>query len=334
MKIRFDTDKAKRYLLILTVNAVPILAFLFIGELYLRSKGFHPYSRTYPGQYQDEPGVKWVQHDQSLGWTIDPEFLPGEINAQGFRDTKDFTKLLVSSDKIRIMVLGDSFVFGACLKAEETFPNLLQAELSDNYEVFNFGVPGWSIDQMYLAYQHYKDLVDPDIVILAFIDDDIERMLESYRVWEKLNKPSFTIDNGELVPRTSASQLDLYFSEMIGKSVFLSFVMREFYLIAETKPVFNYMLIDIDRDVRNRGGRFVVIRIPTRDQFESIKLLRRRLMNFEKLLKGTEATYLEPAQELTQIPNWKVDLYVQDGHLNDSGNQLLAECILKEIFEK
>jgi len=76
-----------------------------------------------------------------------------------------------------------------------------------------------------------------------------------------------------------------------------------------------------------------VIRIPTQDQSESIKLLRRRLMNFEKMLEGTEATYLEPAQELTQIPNWEVDLYYQDGHLNEFGNQLLVDYIIKEVFE-
>jgi len=331
--MKINSHKVKRFLLLLTVNVMPIVAVLFIGELFLRSKGYQPYSRTYPGQYPDEPGVEWVQYDPALGWTIAPDFVPGEINAQGFRDTKDFAQLSGTSDKTRIMVIGDSFVFGATVEAEETFPSVLQAELSDNYEVFNLGVPGWGVDQMYLAYHQYKDIIEPDIVILAFIDDDIDRMLESFRIWEKLNKPSFTIDNGELVPRTPLSQPGLYFNEMVGKSVFLSNIVREFYLVTEAKPVLDYMLHDIDQDVKERGGRFIVIRIPTRDQDDAIKVLRRRLLNLDQMLANTEATHLEPVQKLTQVPNWRKELYARDGHLNNVGNQLLAEFILEEAFE-
>lgn len=98
--------KIKRYVLLFVANMVPIIAFFCVGEWYLRQKGFLPYVRTYPEQYQDEPGVEWAKQNHSLGWTIEPQFLPGEINAQGFRDTKDFTQLSASPDKMRMMVLG------------------------------------------------------------------------------------------------------------------------------------------------------------------------------------------------------------------------------------
>ena len=97
------------------------------------------------------------------------------------------------------MILGDSFIWGPGVGVEQNLPNLLQTRLKDRYKIFNLSVPGWGIDQMYLAYQQYKDIINPDIVILAFIDRDVNRVLEAYRIWEGLNKPCFTIRNGELV---------------------------------------------------------------------------------------------------------------------------------------
>jgi hypothetical protein len=89
------------------------------------------------------------------------------------------------------MILGDSFMWGAGVSAAESVPGLLQSWARDTRLVFNLGVPGWGIDQMYLAYQRYKDKLNPHIVMLVFIDDDIMRVLQSYRRWEGFNKPSF-----------------------------------------------------------------------------------------------------------------------------------------------
>ena len=235
----------------------------------------------------------------------------------------------------RVMVMGDSFVWGAYLEAEETLPSLLQARLSDAYEVFNLGVPGWGIDQMYLAYQHYKDVIDPDFVILAFIDDDVMRALEAYRDVERLSKPSFYLHDGELVLRKPTSKRELYFSRLVGNSVLLSrVVLRHIYLVGDAKPVINQMLIELERDVRSRGSRLVVVRIPTPDQDTIAGIVRRRLVDIATMLEGTAATYLEPVEQMATIPNWKVDLYRKnDSHLNALGNQVLADYLIARVFE-
>gem|GEM_PF-1906027 len=338
MKVSFDARKVRKGLLILVINIMPILVVLGVGEFYLQYKGRKPYLRTFPGQYQGVGDRIWAQQDPSLGWTVNPDWLPQEINPQGFRDTKTFANLPAKSDKTRVMVLGDSFMFGVGLEADEALPGLLQADLPNNYEVYSLGVPGWGIDQMYLAYQDYKAVIEPDIVILAFIDDDVMRVLEAYRIRERLNKPSFTVAKGQLVLRTPASKATLYFNEIIGKSVFLSYILREVYAVTEAKPVINYVFADIDQDIRSRGGRLVVIRIPTPKQDEAIQVLRRRLINYDKMLESTEATYLELTQELTQHPNWETELHFPDDHpspdhLNKPGNRILADYVLKYVFE-
>jgi hypothetical protein len=45
------------------------------------------------------------------------------------------------------------------------------------------------IDQMYLAYEKWENVIRPQVVILAFIDEDVDRVLEAYRVFEGMNKP-------------------------------------------------------------------------------------------------------------------------------------------------
>ncbi|MFT5193634.1 MAG: hypothetical protein ACI9EW_001095 [Cellvibrionaceae bacterium] len=333
MAKQLKSSKLKKRSIILAVNILPILVCLFLGELYLRRIGLQPYQRTYPEQYQDEPGVIWVQTDSVLGWTVDPAFLPAEINPQGFRASQDFTKLANNADKSRVMIVGDSFTFGTHLAVEDSYASLMQAQLSDTHEVYNLGVPGYGVDQMALTYHQFKDLIEPDIVILTFIDDDIERVLEAFRIVEKLNKPSFTLVGDELIARPAAGKATLFFSNLIGKSVFFSYLLRESYFVLEAKPVVNKMLNDIEQDIGEQGGGFVVVRIPTQDQFGRMQTQRRRLIGVEDMLAGTRATYLSPVEEVVQTPDWKTSLYFTDGHLNEMGNQLLADYIVEQVFQ-
>lgn len=88
------------------------------------------------------------------------------INAQGFRGN-DFE---VKTGWKRVMVLGNSCVFGwELLQLESTFPYKLQEKLTEagqEYQVFNFGQPGYSTTQCLKLYKEWKEKINPDIVIL------------------------------------------------------------------------------------------------------------------------------------------------------------------------
>jgi hypothetical protein len=68
------------------------------------------------------------------------------------------------------MVSGDSFTFGALLDDPDTLTYLLQERLGSGHEVYNLASPGWGLDQMYLAYRKFVDRIDPDIVIVVYIE--------------------------------------------------------------------------------------------------------------------------------------------------------------------
>ena len=323
----------KKCVLIFAVNVVPMLVVFYLGEIYLRSQGVRPYVRTTPGQHHQTfkfNGPIWAQSDPVLGWTAYK--MEPDINSQGFRDPKDFDQIDLNSGKIRVMILGDSFIYGANVEANQNIPGLLHSKLKDQYEIFNLGVPGWGIDQMYLAFQQYHDIIKPDIVILAFIDDDVNRVLESYRGAEKMSKPSFVLKDGQLVPRSAISKSQLVLNRLMKKSIFFSFIMREIYLMQEARPMVSYIFRNIAQETQQNNEKFVALRIPTQDHANPINP-NRYLNNFESMFAGTEVLYLEPAAEITQIPNWNNDFYLDDGHMNLAGNQFLADYIYRHVFE-
>lgn len=327
--------QVKRCILIIVVYVLPFIIFFFIGEAYLRIRGYPQYVRTFPDQYKnDSVGVEWAEPDPILGWVSNRKVDWSEANQQGFRDTKDFNKINLYSEKIRVMILGDSFMWGAGVKLNENVPNLLQSKLQDRYEFFNISVPGWGIDQMYLAYMQYRKIIEPDIIILAFIDDDVKRVLEAYRIWERMNKPSFVVDNDSLIPRTPVSKSQIFFNTFIGKSRLLGMIMEKIYLIKDARPVVKKIFLTIAEEAQQTNGRFVVIRIPTQDYNNSVTNFNARIYNFEYTFKGTDVVYLDPSCEIMQIPNWSVDFYLDDGHMSVTGNQYLADYIFKNVFEK
>ena len=78
----------------------------------------------------------------------------------------------------------------------------------------------------------------------------------------------------------------------------------------------------------------MVIRIPTQDYTHSITNINARFYNFEYIFKSTDVLYLDPSNEITQIPNWSVDFYLDDGHMSVTGNKCLADYIFRNVFEK
>jgi hypothetical protein len=108
---------------------------------------------------------------------------PVQTNSCGMRDSElDHNK---PTSTYRIAMLGDSFAFGWGVKEEETFTQHLesnlnrmasQALLSDsapkNFEVLNFGVPGYSTFQEVNQFIDWGHEYKPDAVIVYFISND------------------------------------------------------------------------------------------------------------------------------------------------------------------
>ena len=97
-----------------------------------------------------------------------------KYNSRGLRGKRDFpyTK---NKNKVRILILGDSFTFGDEVSDDETYSARLQAMLPHT-EIINMGVHGYGHDQMLILLKEEGIKYQPDIVILGFLALDMSKI--------------------------------------------------------------------------------------------------------------------------------------------------------------
>src|SRR2546423_12211535 len=104
------------------------------------------------------------RHDAELGWAPAPNsvftviaerLIQAKHNSLGLRDIE-----LGASGKPKILFVGDSYVWGNDVEAEERFSDLLRSKLP-NHDIVNAGVSGYGTDQEYLWLKRLWDRIEP-----------------------------------------------------------------------------------------------------------------------------------------------------------------------------
>ncbi len=140
-------------------------------------------TRVLAGPLPELPQHDWIsgqfQPDSYSKWTLLPGADVGEgekVSPEGFRDTP-LTRPKPAAER-RVLVLGDSSVFGAGVRREESFAQQLEAALNPGepspgarqVQVINGGVPGYTTYQILERFRRARDL-DINGVILYNISD-------------------------------------------------------------------------------------------------------------------------------------------------------------------
>ena len=143
---------------------------------------------------------------QKLGWTVKPNAKAQKglyvTNSKRIRSDKEYL-LTRPENKTRIATFGDSYTFGMEVKNHETWQEHLDAQLP-NSELLNFGIGGHGPDQAYLRYLDEGILFGPDIVVLGFMSENINRIVNVYRPYYvaatglPLTKPRFVKQDNTL----------------------------------------------------------------------------------------------------------------------------------------
>jgi len=96
-------------------------------------------------------------------------------NALGFRDRELEPK---QDGELRILLLGDSITFGYGVTAEETYgrklESILSSRLGRRVRTVNAGIGGFNTVQEYALLEHDVSAIDPDIVALMYLPNDID----------------------------------------------------------------------------------------------------------------------------------------------------------------
>jgi hypothetical protein len=116
------------------------------------------------------------QYDAKLGWFPVPKshetfnFIHRTIsmtqNGRGFRDIEPSLDA-----RPGVLFLGDSFVWGYGVEANERFTELLRSRHPE-WQVYNFGVGGYGTDQEYLLLQEHFQEYHPRVVFLVFCTEN------------------------------------------------------------------------------------------------------------------------------------------------------------------
>jgi len=124
----------------------------------------------------------WYRPSDKFGHELVPGFegfgplnVPIRINEQGFRDKEH--ALHKPAAAVRILGLGDSFLFGWGVPEDRTFLRRLERLLADRMgrpvETINTGVPGWGLNQYYIYLASMEPQLTPDLIVLAYFVDDV-----------------------------------------------------------------------------------------------------------------------------------------------------------------
>lgn len=201
-----------------------LLMFVFV--LLGLEAGTHLFGFHFPAIARRGPSDRdlWV-YDRTKGWFHSPhgagELFHGgpdrgrvRLNALGLRGGE--VSRLKPDGVARVLVFGDSFVFGLGVDEENVFTTQLERCLdsvtSCRHEVINMGVSGYSTDQELLLLEELGLKLSPDVVVLVVCDNDFQGNTEDF-VYRRYYKPYFDLgDGGQIslanspVPLLSRSQ--------------------------------------------------------------------------------------------------------------------------------
>lgn len=139
------------------------------------------------------------QQDSTLGWS----HIPGStdtfaafgfdtavtINRKGFRDLeREYAK---DPSIYRIVVLGDSMVWGYGVEDDQTFTRVTESRLQ-NVELINLGVSGYGTDQELLLLREQGLRYQGDLYVLVVVDNDFISNTAS-RMFTIYEKPYFSL---------------------------------------------------------------------------------------------------------------------------------------------
>ncbi len=347
MQINRAVKKSRGIFINLSLLVLSIAFALLLCEIVLRLLGQTPL------YVSPERNRFWI-HDSLLGWAHQPgqegifeteQFRTSvRINQKGLRDREHSYERL--NDATRILVLGDSYVWGYGVEESERFSQLLESSL--NAEVINAGVSGYSTDQELLWYRTEGINYDVDLVVLVFTGNDIGDNARNL-VHSIYYKPHFVQEGEQLrlsgypVPRTGTEGRLIYsLSQHSALAFFLTqryFELRELYgqanrdfddspsspsgiaIEGESFGLSVTLLDEIGNLAETNGAKFMIVATDSWWNSPSDE----PYSEFIATLKTEGFSVLD----LESTDGFETDAMVipNDGHWNVAGHEFVAEAI-------
>lgn len=280
------------------------------------------------------------QPHPTRGWSMIPNAQrPGfTINQQGYRALYNFEN---SPEKYQVLIVGDSFTFGDDIDDEHTWPQLLQQQ-SKQLNVFNMGGSGYGTDQMLITLQEEIKHYQPDLVIAAFIDDDLKRAMIPFRDYKKprflLHKEKLFLTNtpiGDIAETLQeiSQKTDYSFSRLQILNLYHYFTSDLTLMEAEpdtrkTAKLNKLIFENMQALAAENHAEFMLVYLPNGDELAATDFNSPGEVFFNNHIKEHSVHALNPRTELLAAPFAK-----SSGHYGSNENTLISQLVMKKIRE-
>lgn len=296
----------------------------------------------------------WAIFDSDLGYRMRPN--KGDVNADGLRDDP----VEKPKRRFRILMLGDSVAYYGDTRAD-TFPTHVERVLQASptlapAEVLNAGVRGYTNYQELVYLRKYGVAFEPDLVGVAFVLNDLHRILHEFKV-----------ENGEIVGETytftgeAVQSVDSTLYRLAKKSHFLVWLREQLSLFDrlielyagdgfsfDYRPDFNTAWREdqwgaIERQLAEmsalghaRGFKLFLVAFPFGDQLRPDYLARNRAYVTYPQRKLAEITSRLgiPLLDLFDELNLKRDFIGDRIHLSKEGRAVAGKRIARFLVEQ
>lgn len=257
-----------------------------------------------------------------------------QINSEGIRNRELTTKK--DTGTIRILALGDSFIWGDGLKNEDLITLKLENNLinyyGDNIEVINAGIGGFNTQDEYEQLMRLYPVYKPDVVIQFFFTNDllstdstnqIKDIKVVYHMWMRKHSKFYSFLY-YLIKSTINSEIS-----------FPSFILpQDYYNLDDTKPGWvNFKeytnKIELFCDKNNLNYCFVLI--PTLTNLDSnypYKEVNEKVTDYVHSLKIPFLSYFNLFSKYKPTDLW---VSKENTHWNGFATSLAAEELTKFI---
>ena len=318
----------------------------------------HPFYQPAPWWTCDEAGCHYVQEH------VDTACKNGQIdgrrcivNRQGFHDTQDFAAGDDFDERMRILMLGDSFTFGLTADIGKSYVETIEANFPQSI-IWNTAIPVTGTKQALASFQVYAPVLQPQLAILGFfMNDFLENMLSiDHRIIGiDGNNKLFRMKRYDLDERSgNVIELDdeaLYYrrhrlvyppdselERLIGRTRLGSLLPRFFHgrmlaaknsfegaFVSQSVDMTRGYLRDLRDAARRRDTALLVLVIPFK---EDLSLPGPYYQAALQLFEELGISHLDPLHAL-DIRDYMPD---PDGHWNSAGHQkvgnMLSACLV------
>ena len=346
----------RHFMVALVVTVVTVLTLEFILVLINITPYFpveipEEYYSSQPWTHCDWAGCRYnyeimktaCENDSATG-------RPCVINRQGFHDSQDFAFDESMHDKLRILILGDSFTFGINAELGQSYVETLEA-LVPNATIWNTGFHGMGTFQELKSFHVYAPIMRPHLTILGFFQNDFadnvtpfqgyltdsqydeEKLYEWNDYWGnviKIDQPTLLYYRQHGIDPPASG-----FEHAIGTTRLGSLFLRLIDIVAErlAQTVKESREVGVTREnlrelrdaTQALESELLVLIIPTR---QDLSVLGTRYHDLLEILQELQISYLETIDILDATLDYEPPPEI---HWNSAGHQkvglLLSDCV-------